>query len=75
MGFILASPYKARALDGQHRFRLGDVEFIEIVDKANTLAFASHQTGVIRSLGNQVVWLEHGTIEQFGPSELVIQAF
>ena len=61
----------------------GDAHFIEkaerrlreIVDKANILALASHDMTVIRKICNRVVWLEHGTIKQFGPPEDVVQAY
>ena len=30
---------------------------------------------VIQKVCNKVVWLEHGTIKQFGPPERVVQAY
>ena len=61
----------------------GDAQFIEkakrrlheLVDKANILALASHDMEVIQEICNKVVWLEHGTIKQFGPPERVVQAY
>jgi ABC-type polysaccharide/polyol phosphate transport system ATPase subunit len=47
----------------------------ELVNNANILALASHQMDVIRKICNKVVWLEHGTIKQFGPSERVVEAY
>jgi len=47
----------------------------EVVDKANILALASHDMNVIQEICNKVVWLEHGTIEQFGPPEGVLRAY
>src|SRR6516225_2324157 len=47
----------------------------EVVDKANILALASHDMNVIQEICNKVVWLEHGTIEQFGPPERIVQTY
>jgi ABC-type polysaccharide/polyol phosphate transport system ATPase subunit len=47
----------------------------EVVDNANILALASHDMNVIQGICNKVVWLQHGTIEQFGPSEPVVKAY
>src|SRR6516165_10192750 len=57
----------------------GDAEFIEkaerrldeIVDKTNILALASHDMRTIRGLCNKVVWLNQGTVKQFGPTDSV----
>ena len=47
----------------------------ELVNNANILALASHDMDVIRKICNKVVWLEHGTMKQFGPSECVVEAY
>ena len=47
----------------------------EVVDRANILALASHDMQTIQRVCNKVVWLEHGTIKQFGPPERVVQAY
>jgi ABC-type polysaccharide/polyol phosphate transport system ATPase subunit len=47
----------------------------EVVDKANILALASHDMKTIQRVCNKVVWLEHGTIKQFGPPERIVQAY
>jgi ABC-type polysaccharide/polyol phosphate transport system ATPase subunit len=47
----------------------------EVVDKANILALASHDMNVIREICNKVIWLERGTVEEFGPPERVVQAY
>jgi ABC-type polysaccharide/polyol phosphate transport system ATPase subunit len=47
----------------------------EVVDKANILALASHDMATIQRVCNKVVWLEHGTIKQFGPPERIVQAY
>jgi ABC-type polysaccharide/polyol phosphate transport system ATPase subunit len=47
----------------------------EVVDNANILALASHSMQTIQRVCNKVVWLEHGTVKQFGPPEPVVQAY
>ena len=47
----------------------------EVVDSANILALASHGMATIEKVCNKVVWLEHGTIKEFGPPERVVQAY
>jgi ABC-type polysaccharide/polyol phosphate transport system ATPase subunit len=47
----------------------------EIVDNANILALASHDTNTIQRMCNKAVWLEHGIIKEFGSCERVVQAY
>jgi ABC-type polysaccharide/polyol phosphate transport system ATPase subunit len=61
----------------------GDSQFIdkathrlhELVDKSNILAIASHNMSMVQEICNKVIWLEHGTIRQMGPPELVCEAY
>jgi ABC-type polysaccharide/polyol phosphate transport system ATPase subunit len=61
----------------------GDAQFIDkamrrlhdLIGKANILALASHDLGLIRNLCNKVVWLEHGVIKQIGSPDAVIAAY
>jgi ABC-type polysaccharide/polyol phosphate transport system ATPase subunit len=61
----------------------GDLQFIqkaqrrlnEIVGKANILALASHSLSIIKNMCNKVVWLDHGVIKQFGPTDAVLKAY
>jgi ABC-type polysaccharide/polyol phosphate transport system ATPase subunit len=61
----------------------GDAQFIEkakrrlheLIGKANILALASHDLGLIRSICNRVVWLEHGVIKQMGAPDEVTAAY
>jgi ABC-type polysaccharide/polyol phosphate transport system ATPase subunit len=83
LAFAISTTIEPEILIMDEMISTGDAEFLEkaerrlheIVDKANILAIASHQMQVIRRLCNKVVWLEHGTIKQFGPPELVIKAY
>lgn len=83
LAFAISTTVEPEILIMDEMISTGDTEFIrkaerrlhEIVDKANILALASHSMAVIRRLCNKVVWLEHGTIKQFGSSDVVIQAY
>jgi len=61
----------------------GDASFIEksqkrlheIIGNANIFLLASHLIGMITSLCNKALWLEHGRIRGFGPAAEVIEAY
>ena len=83
LAFAISTCAEPEILIMDEMISAGDSEFIEkaerrlreIVDKANILALASHDMKVIQKVCNKVVWLEHGTIKQFGPPERVVQAY
>jgi hypothetical protein len=80
LAFAISTSVEPEILIMDEMVSTGDAEFLEkaerrlheIVDKANILALASHQMDIIKKICNKVVWLEHGTIKQFGPSECVV---
>ena len=61
----------------------GDAHFIEkaqrrlasFVHQSDILVIASHENAFIRQFCNKVLWLEHGTVKAFGPTEHVIKAY
>ena len=83
LAFAISTSVEPEILIMDEMISAGDAHFIEkakrrlreIVDKANILALASHDMTVIQRICNKVVWLEHGTIKQFGPPEDVVQAY
>ena len=83
LAFAISTSVEPEILIMDEMISAGDSEFIEkaerrlreIVDKANILALASHDMRVIQKVCNKVVWLEHGTIKQFGPPERIVQAY
>ena len=83
LAFAISTSVEPEILIMDEMISAGDSEFIEkaerrlreIVDKANILALASHDMKVIQKVCNKVVWLEHGTIKQFGPSERIVRAY
>src|SRR6516225_4344372 len=72
LAFAISTSVEPEILIMDEMISAGDSEF---VDKANILALASHDMNVIQTVCNKVVWLEHGTIEQFGPAERIVQAY
>ena len=83
LAFAISTSVEPEILIMDEMISAGDSQFIEkaerrlreIVDKANILALASHDMKVIQRVCNKVVWLEHGTIKQFGPPERVVRAY
>ena len=83
LAFAISTSVEPEILIMDEMISAGDSQFIEkakrrlreVVDKANILALASHDMKVIQKICNKVVWLEHGTIKQFGPPERVVQAY
>jgi ABC-type polysaccharide/polyol phosphate transport system ATPase subunit len=61
----------------------GDAQFIdratrrlhELVNRSNILAIASHNMTMVQEICNKVIWLDHGSIRQMGPPEMVCDAY
>lgn len=83
LAFAISTSIEPDILIMDEMIAAGDSQFIEkakrrlheLIDKANILALASHNMGLIQSICNKVVWLEHGVIKQFGLSEDVTAAY
>jgi ABC-type polysaccharide/polyol phosphate transport system ATPase subunit len=83
LAFAISTSVEPEILIMDEMISAGDAQFIEkaerrlreVVDKANILALASHDMNVIQAICNKVVWLEHGSIKQFGPPKRVVQAY
>jgi ABC-type polysaccharide/polyol phosphate transport system ATPase subunit len=83
LAFAISTSVEPEILIMDEMISTFDAQFIEkaqrrlreVVDNANILALASHDMNVIQEICNKVVWLEHGTIKQFGPPERVVQAY
>jgi lipopolysaccharide transport system ATP-binding protein len=46
-----------------------------VVDASKILVLASHSRELLEKVTNQVLWLEHGEVRMFGPSEEVLTAY
>jgi len=83
LAFAISTSIEPEILIMDEMISAGDAQFIEkanrrlreIVDKSNILVLASHDMRVIQRLCNKVVWLERGSIKQWGPADCVVQAY
>jgi ABC-type polysaccharide/polyol phosphate transport system ATPase subunit len=83
LAFAISTSIEPEILIMDEMISAGDAQFIEkakrrlreVVGKAHILVLASHDMEIIQRVCNKVVWLEQGTIKQFGPSERVVQAY
>jgi lipopolysaccharide transport system ATP-binding protein len=46
-----------------------------VVDASKILVLASHSRELLERVTNKAVWLEHGKVKMFGPSEEVLGAY
>ena len=46
-----------------------------VVDASKILVLASHSRELLEKVTNKVLWLEHGEVKMFGPSEEVLTAY
>jgi lipopolysaccharide transport system ATP-binding protein len=83
LAFAISTSIEPDILIMDETIAAGDAQFIEkakrrlheLIGKANILALASHDLGLIRSICNRVVWLEHGVIKQMGAPDEVTAAY
>jgi ABC-type polysaccharide/polyol phosphate transport system ATPase subunit len=47
----------------------------DLVDRANILVVASHSDDMIRQLCNKAIWLDKGTLMEYGEVDLVLAAY
>jgi len=61
---------------GDQQFQSKCVEEIKrLKHEGKTLICVSHDTGIVRELCELALWLEHGKIKMFGPTETVIDSY
>jgi ABC-type polysaccharide/polyol phosphate transport system ATPase subunit len=48
---------------------------MDMVARAQIVAVVSHDLGAIVDLCDQVLWLEHGTVRDFGPADPIVDAY
>jgi ABC-type polysaccharide/polyol phosphate transport system ATPase subunit len=83
LAFAVSTSIEPDILIMDEMIAAGDAQFIakaerrlrELVDKANILALASHDTSIIEKMCNKVIWLEHGVIREIGPPAAVLAAY
>lgn len=83
LGFAVATMVKPDILIVDEVLAVGDAAFRrrcsermkELLSGGTTLLFVSHNSGDVRSLCQNVVWLDHGQIHQMGPTDEVLSAY
>ena len=83
LGFAVATMVKPDILIVDEVLAVGDAAFRrrcsermkELLSGGTTLLFVSHNSGDVRSLCQNVVWLDHGQIHQMGPTDQVLSAY
>ena len=83
LAFAISTSIEPDILIMDEMISAGDAQFIEkaerrlreLVDKANILAVASHDTSIIEKLCNKVLWLEHGLVQEVGAPAAVLAAY
>jgi ABC-2 type transport system ATP-binding protein len=78
LAFGIATIGKPDLLIVDEVLSVGDFRFQEkceariraMLDSGTTLLFVSHSIEQVKSLCSKVVWLEHGNLKAFGPSEI-----
>lgn len=83
LAFAIATAVDPEILILDEIFAGGDAEFIgraqsrmdRFVNNSNILVFVSHQSELIRKLCNRVIWLDHGSVKDDGPTEQVLDRY
>ena len=83
LAFSIATVVVPEVLIVDEVLSVGDAAFqeksyrrmMELMHGGTTVLFVSHNLDQIRSMCNRVVWLEHGTIRQFGEVEEVCNGY
>lgn len=82
LGFAIMMHVPTEILLIDEIFGAGDSAFIqkakekicELIEQSHILVFSSHDPQLIRQFCNQVLWLEHGKMKYFGPTEIGLNA-
>ena len=83
LGFAVATMVKPDILIVDEVLSVGDASFRkrcnmrmkEMLSGGTTLLFVSHSNQTVRELCKNSVWLDHGQIQQIGPTEEVLAAY
>lgn len=83
LGFAIATIIKADILIVDEVLAVGDFRFqekckqkiAELLSGGTTLLFVSHSAEQVKQLCKKAVWLDHGTMMAYGPTEEVYQMY
>jgi ABC-type polysaccharide/polyol phosphate transport system ATPase subunit len=83
LAFSLATAVHPEILVLDELFAGGDTAFVkkatermtQMVDKANIMVLVSHDTNLLRTFCDRVIWLDHGRVREDGESDTVIDKY
>lgn len=83
LAFSLATAVQPEILILDEMFAGGDAAFVQkatermkqVVDKAKIMVLVSHDTKLLRTFCNRVIWLDHGQVKQDGECNNVIDQY
>jgi ABC-type polysaccharide/polyol phosphate transport system ATPase subunit len=83
LAFSLATAMDPDILILDEIFNGGDAAFKEkatarmraMIDKANIMIMVSHDTQLVKSLCNRVLWMDHGKLTADGPAEATVDQY
>ncbi len=83
VGFAVATSVDADVLLIDEVFGTGDRAFRDhaakrvekLIEESSTIVMAVHSENMLRQFCNKVMWVEHGHIRAFGPTEEVLQEY
>ncbi len=83
LAFSIATVVTPEILIVDEILAVGDASFqekskrrmLELMSGGTTVLFVSHSLPQIRELCNRVVWLDHGQVKMFGPTQQVCDAY
>jgi ABC-type polysaccharide/polyol phosphate transport system ATPase subunit len=83
LAFSLATAMHPDILILDEIFNGGDAAFKEkattrmktVIDKANIMIMVSHDTQLVKSLCNRVLWMDHGKLLADGPAEEIVDQY
>lgn len=83
LGFSIATEVDPDILIVDEVLSVGDFKFREkcekriksIIERGTTIVIVSHSLGLIEQLCNKVLWLEHGTVRDYGEGRKVCEEY
>jgi len=83
LAFSLATAVQPDILILDEMFAGGDSSFVDratqrmkrMIDHASIMVLVSHDASLLATFCNRIVWLDHGSVKQDGPTEEVLSAY
>lgn len=83
LGFSIATLVKPEILIVDEVLAVGDHKFKEkseakmksLMDSGTTVLFVSHSIEQMKNMCDRILWLEHGTVKDIGPAEIICNKY